>query len=318
MAISSYVGAEINSANSTFQSWLSKTNEIIGDMGTVVVTIGGDNTGNVSINGVLSANTLSADNLEGVSNSAITIGSDLVITGANTTVSSNNFIVSGDIDFNGASKTLTISTLTTNVESSNVAFTGSVDIDTLLISGDSLTVPTGNTSVRPSPSNVGMLRYNTEVDGFEGYSGVEWFEFATTSDLTALSNTVLIDISDSYYDKSEADARYVNVTGDTMTGDLNAPNFNSTSDLRIKENVITVDNALAKVLKLRGVYYNRLGEESQEVGFIAQEIENIIPEVVREDESGMKTVAYGNVVGVLVEAIKELKDEIEELKKTTK
>ena len=101
----------------------------------------------------------------------------------------------------------------------------------------------------------------------------------------------------------------------TVTGDVNASNFNSTSDERVKENVKTVDNALEKAVQMRGVYYNRVGESDQEVGVIAQEIEQILPEVVSEGQSGMKTVAYGNVVGLLIEAIKELKEEIDELKK---
>ena len=62
---------------------------------------------------------------------------------------------------------------------------------------------------------------------------------------------------------------------------------------------------------MRGVYFDRKGEKS--VGVIAQEMEQILPEVVSNSEE-YKTVAYGNIVGVLIEAIKELKQEIEELK----
>jgi len=51
------------------------------------------------------------------------------------------------------------------------------------------------------------------------------------------------------------------------------------------------------------------------MGVIAQEVEAVLPEVVTEKEDGMKAVAYGNIVGVLIEAIKDLKAEIEELKK---
>tara|TARA_B110000503_G_scaffold37982_1_gene62289 strand:- start:1203 stop:1400 length:198 start_codon:yes stop_codon:yes gene_type:complete len=65
---------------------------------------------------------------------------------------------------------------------------------------------------------------------------------------------------------------------------------------------------------LRGVNFDWIDSGKAGTGVIAQEIEQIIPEVVREVD-GVKHVAYGNVVGVLIEAIKELKAEIEELKK---
>ena len=112
------------------------------------------------------------------------------------------------------------------------------------------------------------------------------------------------------------------VTGNTaVTGNITATanitatgTISSTSDIKVKENVITVDNALDKVYNMRGVYYNKIGNTEREVGVIAQEVEAIIPEVVRTDDEGMKSVAYANLVGVLIEAIKELKAEIDELK----
>ena len=87
------------------------------------------------------------------------------------------------------------------------------------------------------------------------------------------------------------------------------------SDVRIKENIKTIDNSLEKVSKLRGVEFNKIGDNKKSIGVIAQEIEKVIPEVVKEDDKGMKSVAYGNISGLLIEAIKELKAEIEELKK---
>ena len=105
----------------------------------------------------------------------------------------------------------------------------------------------------------------------------------------------------------------------TATGNVTAY-----SDLRIKENIRTVDNALDKVQSMRGVYFDRKDTGKASVGVIAQEIEQILPEVVetqdtRTDEnkdglSDLKTVSYGNIVGVLIEAIKELRAEVAELK----
>lgn len=91
-------------------------------------------------------------------------------------------------------------------------------------------------------------------------------------------------------------------------------NVTAYSDARLKSDVRTIDNALDKVTALRGVYYTKDGKAG--LGVIAQETEAVLPEVVVENNNdGYKSVAYGNIVGVLIEAIKELKAEIEELKK---
>ena len=90
------------------------------------------------------------------------------------------------------------------------------------------------------------------------------------------------------------------------TGDITA-----FSDARVKENVNTIENASEKVSKLRGVSYNKIGEDDLRIGVIAQEVENIIPEVVYTDPKGMKSVAYANLVGLLIESNKELQKRIE-------
>jgi len=93
------------------------------------------------------------------------------------------------------------------------------------------------------------------------------------------------------------------------------------SDVRKKTDIVTIDNALNKVLKLRGVYYTRIDEveKGRQLGVIAQEINEILPEAVTYaadiDEYGVK---YGNIVGVLIESIKEQQKQIEELKSQIK
>ena len=90
------------------------------------------------------------------------------------------------------------------------------------------------------------------------------------------------------------------------------------SDARLKENVETIDNALDKVCAMRGVTFNRIDNENggRQMGVIAQEVQEIVPEVVKvnDDEDNTLSVSYGNLVGVLIESIKELKAEINELK----
>jgi uncharacterized protein YhaN len=88
----------------------------------------------------------------------------------------------------------------------------------------------------------------------------------------------------------------------------------SNSDERLKTNVETITSALDKVLALRGVMFDRIATGAHEMGVIAQEVEQVIPELVFTDESGIKSVAYANTVALLIEAIKEQQQQINELK----
>ena len=84
------------------------------------------------------------------------------------------------------------------------------------------------------------------------------------------------------------------------------------SDLRLKQNIQTLENSLAKITQLRGVSFNwqdpAKGVDPQ-IGVIAQEVEQVLPELVSTDEAGYKSVAYGKFVSVLLEAVKELQKE---------
>jgi hypothetical protein len=93
-------------------------------------------------------------------------------------------------------------------------------------------------------------------------------------------------------------------------------NVTAYSDVRLKTNIETIQNALDTVSKMRGVTYKRIDSGEKGIGVIAQEMKEVLPEVVMEaaSEDEFMSVSYGNIVGVLIEAIKELKAEIEELK----
>ena len=96
--------------------------------------------------------------------------------------------------------------------------------------------------------------------------------------------------------------------------------YGGASDERIKTNIKTIENAFDKTLLLRGVEYNdiRIEPEKTKIGLIAQEVELIIPEVVTTGDDGMKSIAYQNLVGLLVEAIKEQQKQINDLKNILK
>ena len=100
----------------------------------------------------------------------------------------------------------------------------------------------------------------------------------------------------------------------TCSGNITGLDVIATSDKRVKDNIVTIGSALEKVLNLRGVYFERKSEiGTRRIGVIAQEIEEILPEVVYTDNDGMKSVSYGSIIGILIEAIKEQHELIKKL-----
>ena len=95
-------------------------------------------------------------------------------------------------------------------------------------------------------------------------------------------------------------------------------NVTAYSDERLKDNIEVIPNAVEKINQLRGITYTRTDLEDTEkryAGVIAQEVEKVLPEVVDTAHQGIKHVAYGNMVGLLIEAIKEQSAQIESLNK---
>ena len=82
----------------------------------------------------------------------------------------------------------------------------------------------------------------------------------------------------------------------------------STSDVRLKSNIIPIRDALHKVLSLRGVNYNWKDTGAYDMGLIAQEVQKVIPEVVHSDENGILSINYAKLTALLIEAIKEIID----------
>ena len=120
------------------------------------------------------------------------------------------------------------------------------------------------------------------------------------------------DYTDSATVKLYIDCRTGNLAS---SGTITAVDVNSTSDIKLKTNIKTLTNSLEKVLSMRGVEFERIDNPGKyHVGVIAQEVEVVVPELVSEDNDGTKTVAYGNITALLIEAIKEQQEQINSLK----
>lgn len=103
------------------------------------------------------------------------------------------------------------------------------------------------------------------------------------------------------------------VQGDVfVSGIITSTDYDSASDINLKKNIKPFENALDKVVQINGVTFEWKKTNSQSAGIIAQDVEKVFPELVRDGD--FKTVNYNGLIGVLIESIKELKQEIEDLK----
>ena len=200
--------------------------------------------------------------------------------------------------------TATTPNLETGWEVNGVAITASSDelnkLDGLTASTDELNKMDGVTVTSTKINYLSDVTSNiqAQIDAAAGSGGTTYT--ANTTYGTTLSGTE-IRMHTSY------GAGNWSVSNGSFTA---SGNITAYSDERLKDNIRTVDNALGMVSDMRGVFYDKDGEAG--VGVIAQEMQKVLPEVVMDGE--YLSVSYGNIVGVLIEAVKELKAQVEELK----
>lgn len=91
--------------------------------------------------------------------------------------------------------------------------------------------------------------------------------------------------------------------------------FITPSDERLKSNIVSISNGLSIVKSLEAYEFNKIGDTELHAGVLAQQLEKILPHLVRTDDSGTKHVVYDQLIAYLIASIKELADEVESLKK---
>jgi hypothetical protein len=336
----------------TFQVWLNRTNEVIGVINdsALIVTAGTPvpRVGNTAIDGVFTAGTFNADSstISDVALSSITretnaelfidVNSPLRINGPGSQENLLDIIASSGFRpiirlTNGAVATWNVALETATASTPFVIRTGiGVDPQLRLDQNGTLTVAKlqgdGSLITNIDPNAIGSGTFDAaripNLNASKITAGTLPVERGGTGLATLQANRLLVGngtgnvaISGVTWDSVNArvgindsnPTQALTVNGSILaSGDVTA-----FSDVRLKSNIVTIDSALEKVLKLRGVYFTK--DDKNSMGVIAQEVEKVIPEVVA-DNGGYKSVAYGNIVGLLIEAIKELKQEIEVLK----
>jgi hypothetical protein len=97
------------------------------------------------------------------------------------------------------------------------------------------------------------------------------------------------------------------------SGIMYANTFTSTSDERLKANIERIDDPFVILNEVKGVRFNWKDGGDPSVGVIAQDVEKVLPEAVKTDPEGMKSVCYDMLIGVLIEAIKDQQKRIDDL-----
>ena len=233
------------------------------------------------------------------------------------------------------------------IEKLYIVNNGLADACTVKVSGQTgVSVPAGktmflynnSTDVVNAMTHLASLTLTTDLAVADGGTGSSTASAARTalgvaigSDVQAF-NTNLTAINQALTTTSDVqfDSFGVGTAASGTTGEIRATNdvtaFYS-SDQRLKENIINIDNAVDIVKQLNGVRYDwteayiesKGGEDGtfvrkQDIGVIAQEVEKVFPEIVAENSGGYKAVKYERLVAVLIEAVKELSDEVARLK----
>ena len=174
-----------------------------------------------------------------------------------------------------------------------------------VIGGDGITANANDVAVTAAQTTITSI-YNTGLKVGRDASG-DWIDFGTDDNIKVYLSNV-------------EEFRFT--AGGTFHADADVVAYSSTvaSDMNLKENITDMKYGLSDVMKLRGVEYDWKREDmGHDVGVLAQEVEAVIPELVKEHEGlhgrgKFKSVDYNKLVPVLIESIKELKKEIDDLK----
>jgi hypothetical protein len=321
--------------------------------GNQTITLSGDlsGSGTTSINAQIAANVVNANELNVVgngtatqflrsdadgsftwavptdTNTTYTAGTGLALTGTvfSNTITNTNQLTNGagyitssaSISGNAGSATV----LQTARTIGGVSFNGSANINLAGVNTTGNQNTSGSSaSCTGNAATATVLQTARTINGvsFNGSANISLslanlgYTGATNANYITNNNQLTNGAGYTTYTSNQATNTSSSVTFSSVT----AATINTTSDIRLKDNIRTFESAMDVVSQLRGVRFAWKETGVETVGLIAQEVEKVLPELIGTNaDTGLKSVSYANMVAVLIEAVKELKAEIEELKK---
>jgi len=136
----------------------------------------------------------------------------------------------------------------------------------------------------------------------------------TITGLTTISASATFSSNTTFNDNVLFTNPTVHTANITSSGTITASDFNSLSDAKYKTDVHPINDALSIVSKLEGKHFIWKNTGKPSLGFIAQDVEEVLPQLINTQDNGSKTINYSVLVAVLVEAIKQQQKQIDELK----
>ena len=247
----------------------------------------------------------------------IDLGANAKINGGQCGITATETATSTNKTINGPDNTIT------NLSNSNIASDAAIAGSKLASAIDSAKIADGSVSNTEFQYLNGVTSaIQTQLDAAVNFAINTWITSSENDERFYFANS-----GESYY-KADGSHIFQNGSGtnrfsvDTsgngvFAGDITA--YGSPSDMSLKENVNVIDNALAKVNQLNGITYDLKSDGNRLTGLVAQDLQEVLPEAVYthkdiETKEEHLAIRYGNTVGLLVEAIKELSEEVKRLK----
>lgn len=254
------------------------------------------------------------------------------------TASNDMGIIYSNGSINGTSAGLVIAPWNNGTKGIRMDYNGNVGIGTSIpystfeVATGSIVAATGVTSTAPTGPSGGII---WRPDPGAGSGDQAWIRYGVMSGETTKLQIGINNDADDNIELFQGGAARLNIYSGLVgigitnpstyllyvNGTARCTTLTQTSDKKFKEKIIPLDKSLDKVNHLHGVYYywrkkefpDKNFEEGRQIGFIAQDVEKILPEIVRSEKNGEKSMDYAKITAVLVEAVKELSEKNQKL-----
>jgi hypothetical protein len=274
---------------------------------------------------------LGAVTTAGLSSTQLTVSGGFTASSSTSSINIGNLQSTATIVVGGTSGSGTITlgrstgTQTTNIQAGTTASgaTKTINLGTGGLAGSTTAITVGSTTGTSTTNLQGILQINGSAGSAgqvltSGGSGTapSWTVAGAsiTDDTTTNATRYLAFTSATSGTLSTVNTSSTKLTYNPSTGTASATVFSATSDERLKDEITIITDALAKIKQLRGINYKWKDSGLAGTGLSAQDVQRVVPEAVVVAPNGDLSVAYGNLLGLLVEGMKDLAAQVEELK----